>query len=473
MRFDELQIPNAVIAGIRAAGFTECTPVQAMTLPEALQGKDIAAQAQTGTGKTAAFLIAIFSRMLTIPQQPSQGSSPRALIIAPTRELVAQIDAEAKVLSGTTGFRIAPVFGGIDYIKQRSELARGVDVLIGTPGRLIDYLKQKVYSLKKTQFLVIDEADRMFDMGFVADLRFLLRRMSPYSERQSMLFSATLSHRVMELSHEFMNMPEKFVVTPEQMTVELTEQQIYHVGKSEKFGLLLWMIRHEPEGRYLIFCNMKVTAERVKRMLEANGIANAAITGDLPQHQRLSVLANFKNGQFQVLIATDVASRGLHIEGVTHVINYDLPQDPEDYVHRIGRTGRAGAGGRAVSLACEDYIFSLPDIENYIKQKIPVMPLTDEMILTDYKRASSGPRKKGASPETRQVNQGRRRSNDSRRDRKKSDGITRDLAAPKPIDSLDSTDTANQTGKPRRRRRRKGGKPDSGTVSPDSPPSQK
>lgn len=466
MRFEELQIPDAIMAGIRAAGFTECTPVQAVTLPEALQGKDIAAQAQTGTGKTAAFLIAIFSRMLAAPKS-SIGSSPRVLIIAPTRELVAQIDAEAAILSGTAGFRIVPVFGGIDYIKQRNNLARGVDVLIGTPGRLIDYLKQKVYNLKKTQFLVIDEADRMFDMGFVADLRFLLRRMSPYAERQSMLFSATLSHRVMELSHEFMNLPEKFVVTPEQMTVELTEQQIYHVGKSEKFGLLLWMISQKPEGRYLVFCNMKVTAERVKRMLEANGIANAAITGDLPQPQRLKVLANFKSGNFPVLIATDVASRGLHIEGVTHVINYDLPQDPEDYVHRIGRTGRAGAGGRAISLACEDYIFSLPDIENYIKQKIPVMPLTDDMILTDYKRVSSGPRKKRVSYETRQPNKGQTQSQ-ANRDRKVGRG-SMDASAP---ELIDSRSIADQSGKPRRHGRRRGSKPVAGNVSPDNSASQ-
>ena len=466
MKFEELEIPDEVLAGIRTAGFTECSPVQAMTLPEALRGKDIAAQAQTGTGKTAAFLIAIFSRMLATPHT-SRGPSPRALIIAPTRELVAQIDAEARILSGSTGFHIVPVFGGIDYIKQRNELARGVDVLVGTPGRLIDYLKQKVYSLRKTEFLVIDEADRMFDMGFVADLRFLMRRMSPYTERQSMLFSATLSHRVMELSHEFMNMPEKFVVTPEQMTVELTEQQIYHVGKSEKFGLILGMIRREPEGRYLVFCNMKVTAERLKRMLEANGVANAAITGDLPQPQRLKVLANFKDGKFPVLIATDVASRGLHIEGVTHVINYDLPQDPEDYVHRIGRTGRAGAGGLAISLASEDCVLALPDIENYIKQKIPVMPLTDEMFVTDYKRGASVPRKPGTSSDKRQLDQRRNRLHDRRNDQKSS-GVPRVSAAPK---TANPADTADQSGKPLKNRRRRGKRPTSGPAGPAEPKS--
>ncbi len=402
MKFEELDIPEAVRQGIRAAGFTECTPVQAMTLPEALRGKDIAAQAQTGTGKTAAYLIGIFSRMLTVPSS-GRGPSPRALIVAPTRELVVQIDAEANVLGGSTGFRMVPVFGGIDYEKQRSQIASGVDVLIGTPGRLIDYLKQKVYSLKKTQFLVIDEADRMFDMGFISDLRFLLRRMSPYDQRQSMLFSATLSHRVMELSYEYMNMPKRFVVTPEQLTVELTEQQIYHVGKGEKFGLLLHLIGNQRDSRFLIFCNMKVTAERLKRALNANSIATAAITGDLPQKKRMKVLSDFKDGKFPVLVATDVASRGLHIEGVTHVVNYDLPQDPQDYVHRIGRTGRAGAGGTAISLASEDDIFSLPDIERYIKEKISVIPITDEMIVSDYKKAASIPHKKSIPPDKRRL----------------------------------------------------------------------
>ncbi|HMK48489.1 MAG TPA: DEAD/DEAH box helicase, partial [Thermodesulfovibrionales bacterium] len=341
MKFEELPINQKVLEGIKAAGFTECTPVQALTLPEALKGRDIAAQAQTGTGKTAAFLIAVFSRMLEVTS-PGRGLSPRALIIAPTRELVIQINAEARILGGPAGFRILPVFGGIDYLKQRQEISKGVDVLIGTPGRLIDYLKQKVYSLRKTQFLVIDEADRMFDMGFISDLRFLLRRMSPYDKRQSMLFSATLSNRVLELCYEHMNMPERFSVTPENITVEQVEQELYHVGSSEKFGLLLGMLQREPGGRLLVFCNTKAAAEKVESQLKANGYKAASITGDIPQEKRMKVLSRFKDGTLSILVATDVASRGLHIEGVTHVINYDLPQDPEDYVHRIGRTARAG-----------------------------------------------------------------------------------------------------------------------------------
>ena len=385
MRFEELNLPPPILEGIRAAGFAECTPVQALTLPEALKGRDIAAQAQTGTGKTAAFLITVFSRMLTSPA-PGPGPSPRALVIAPTRELVVQIEAEARLLCGSAGFRIASAYGGIDYIKQRNDIARGVDMLIGTPGRLIDYLKQRVYSLKKTRFLVIDEADRMFDMGFISDLRFLLRRMSPYDQRQSMLFSATLSTRVMELCYEHMNNPERFSVTPEKMTVDVVDQELYHVSKDEKLGLLLGLLKREAGGHYIIFCNMKSTADRLKLFLNANGFSSAAITGDLPQEKRLKVLNRFKTGSLSILIATDVASRGLHVDGVTHVINYDLPQDAEDYVHRIGRTARAGASGKAISLACEDYVYSLPDVEEYIKQKIPVMPVTDELVVTDYEK---------------------------------------------------------------------------------------
>ncbi|MBF0327776.1 MAG: DEAD/DEAH box helicase [Nitrospirae bacterium] len=393
MLFDDLKIPEPILKGIKAAEFLYCTPVQAATLPDALSGKDIAAQAQTGTGKTAAFLVSIFSRMLT-QEPPKPRSSPRALIIAPTRELVAQIHSEALILSQFTDFKIVPVFGGMDYNKQRNALQSGADMVIGTPGRLIDYLKQAVYNLKKTEFLVIDEADRMFDMGFIKDLRFLLRRMPPYNKRQSMLFSATLPYRVMELCYEHMNLPEKISVTPEQITVRKIEQVLYHVGNSEKQGLLLGILRREQDGRILIFVNMKVTADKLERLLKANNIKAAVITGDISQKERIDILARFKAGELPVLVASDVASRGLHIDGVTHVINYDLPQDSEDYVHRIGRTARAGAEGKAISFACEDYVYSLDDIEKYIKEKIPVVPVEDHLIVKDYKHPASKPYRK-------------------------------------------------------------------------------
>lgn len=423
MRFEDLNIPEAVLQGIKAAGFTECTPVQEATLPDALAGKDVAAQSQTGTGKTAAFLIAVFSRML-MEQPPKSDPSPRALVIAPTRELVAQIHAEALVLGQFTGFRIIPVFGGIDYKKQRAALEQGADMIIGTPGRLIDYLKQNVYSLRKTDFLVIDEADRMFDMGFIRDLRFLLRRMRPYTERQSMLFSATLSYRVMELCYEYMNLPERVSVTPEQVTVQKVEQELYHVGKSEKPGLLLGILRREHAGRTLIFVNMKVTAERLVRLLTANGIGAAAITGDIQQKRRLSILAGFKAGAIPVLVASDVASRGLHIEGVTHVINYDLPQDSEDYVHRIGRTARAGAGGKAISFADEDYVYALEDIERYIKKKIPVVPVEDHLVVTEYKQPDEyrPGKRRFSSPARRQKKPSREHPHGGRRNKDEREG---------------------------------------------------
>jgi ATP-dependent RNA helicase RhlB len=412
VRFEELNIPEKVLEGIRAAGFTECTPVQAQTLPEALRGKDIAAQAQTGTGKTAAFLIAVFSRMLSKPS-PELGASPRALIIAPTRELVVQIDAEAKLIGGPAGFKTLPVFGGIEYMKQREDLSKNADILIGTPGRLIDYLKQKVYSLKRTEFLVIDEADRLFDMGFISDLRFMLRRMSPYDKRQSMLFSATLSNRVLELCYEHMNLPVEFSIMQDKVTVEQIRQEVYHVGMSEKNGLLLGILKREPGGRYLIFCNTKHAVERLDSLLKANGFAAAAITGDIDQKKRMKVLSSFKDGTLPILIATDVASRGLHIDGVTHVINYDLPQNPEDYVHRIGRTARAGAEGKAINLICEEYVHSLPEIETYIRLKIPVMHITEDMIVKDYRRGHTV-KKVMRSQEHRKMRTNRKRPPKSR-----------------------------------------------------------
>lgn len=385
MNFSELDLPLEVRQGIEQAGFTACTPVQEAVIPRAVRGEDIAAQAQTGTGKTAAFLISLFTRMTRNPVRDS-GNSPQVLIIAPTRELADQIFHEAERLGQFTGFRFLAVYGGIDYQKQMDILQKGVDVLIGTPGRLIDYYKQRIYSLKKTRYLIIDEADRMFDMGFIDDLRYLIRKMAPYTKRQSMLFSATLSYRVMELAYEHMNLPEKISVTPEKITVERVEQVLYHVGKQEKIPLLLGILRKETPERALIFVNTRRAAEMVVERLNRNGWKAAAITGDIMQKKRLRLLAEFKNGKLPVLVATDVASRGIHVEAVSHVVNYDLPQDAEDYVHRIGRTARAGAAGKAVSLADEEYVYSLEDIERYIGQKIPVEWAGESMYVREIRR---------------------------------------------------------------------------------------
>jgi len=390
--FDAFPIPPAVLEGVRRAGFTQCTEIQERTLPLSLAGQDVAGQAQTGTGKTAAFLIAIFSRLLTLPPplganprgEPRKGHtpSPRAVIIAPTRELVVQILKDAHQLGSGLPFKMLAVYGGIDYEKQRDELAAGPDILVGTPGRLIDYLKQKIYDFKGLQILVIDEADRMFDMGFIQDLRFMLRRMPPYQARQSMLFSATLSMRVMELAYEHMNNPVKIEVSPLQVTVAAVEESLYHVEKSQKFSLLLGLLKTLPWERLLIFVNTKREGEELEERLTQHQHHARAITGDLPQKQRLKVIEQFRAKTLPILVATDVASRGLHIDAVSHVINYDLPQDPTDYVHRIGRTARAGATGVAISLVCEQYAFSLEEVEQLIGHKIPVIWAEDELFLT-------------------------------------------------------------------------------------------
>ncbi len=381
IEFKSLDIPEVVLKGIDKLGFTACTPIQEKTLPITLSGADVAGQAQTGTGKTAAFLISTFSRLIKKPVPREKRSSPRAIVIAPTRELVVQIQEEAKEIGTACDFNIQAVYGGIDYEKQRTELGEGVDLLIGTPGRLIDYFKQKVYDLKRTEILVIDEADRMFDMGFIADLRYLMRRLPPFEKRQSMLFSATLSFRVMELAYEHMNNPVKIAVTPEKVTADKVEQTLFHVERSRKFSMLLGLLKRESWDRALIFVNTKYQGETLARRLTEQGIPATAITGDVPQKKRMRFLEHFKGDQVSILVATDVASRGLHIDGVDIVFNYDFPQDREAYVHRIGRTARAGAMGKAFSLADEEYVLTLEEVETYIGQKIPVEWAEDDLYI--------------------------------------------------------------------------------------------
>jgi ATP-dependent RNA helicase RhlB len=394
MQFSEMDLPYAVQQGIEYAGFTVCTPVQEAVIPRATRGEDVAAQAQTGTGKTAAFLISLFTRMVRNPAV-DLGDSPQVLIIAPTRELADQIYHEAERLGKFTGYRCLAVYGGIDYQKQMDALQKRVDLLVGTPGRLIDYYKQRIFSLKKTRYLVIDEADRMFDMGFIDDLRYLIRKLPPYTKRQSMLFSATLSYRVMELAYEYMNLPEKISVTPEKITVDQVEQMLYHVGKHEKIPLLIGILRKEMPCRTLIFVNTRRAADMVVERLNRNSWKAMAITGDIEQKKRLRILADFKEGKLPILVATDVASRGIHVSAVTHVINYDLPQDAEDYVHRIGRTGRAGANGKAISLVDEEYVYSLEEIEKFIGQKILVEWADETMYVKEFRRSAEEKQRAG------------------------------------------------------------------------------
>ena len=373
LSFADLELPDSIRAGIDASGFSFCTPIQAQTLPIALTGRDVAGQAQTGTGKTAAYLIAMYTQLEQGPPHNGKGPrQPRALILAPTRELAIQIHSDAVQLGGALELRLGLVYGGVDYDKQRRQLEEGVDVLIGTPGRLIDYFKQRVFNLRQCNVMILDEADRMFDLGFIKDIRYILRRLPSREHRQNLLFSATLSHRVLELAYEHMNDPELIRVEPDKMTVDRVRQSIYFPANEEKTALLVTLLRAMNATRTMVFVNTKRAAERLFDTLEANGIHAAAISGDVPQRKRQRMLGEFQEGKLPVLIATDVASRGLHVPGVSHVFNYDLPQDAEDYVHRIGRTARAGASGDAISFGCEDYVQSLPAIEDYIGRKIPV-----------------------------------------------------------------------------------------------------
>ena len=459
MYFSDLTLPEPIRQGIADAGFTACTPIQEQTLPIALTGKDVAGQAQTGTGKTAAFLVALFARLLG--RERSGGpTNPRALVLAPTRELVVQIEKDAQVLGAHCGLSIQAIYGGVDYMLQKNALKEGADVVIGTPGRLIDYLKQRVYSLSHIEMLVIDEADRMFDMGFIADLRFILRRLPSYEKRQNLMFSATLNQRVMELAYEFMNLPEKVAVTPNQLTAERIGQVIYHVGRKEKFALLLGLLRREGMARTMIFVNTKREAEFLFDRLNANELPSRVLSGDVEQRKRLRILDDFKLGRLPIMIATDVASRGLHIDGVSHVINYDVPQDPEDYVHRIGRTARAGADGKAITLADEDGAFYLEPVVEYIRMKIPVEWAEDDLFVHDYVRVKPKPRTEAPKPKRDgERSQGRRRGAEAKKG-----------AAPAPAAQPageQSQVAAEGAAKKKRRRRRK--KPAGGAATTAAP----
>jgi ATP-dependent RNA helicase RhlB len=387
--FSEFSLPDVVRQGLDEAGFTRCTLVQADVLPLTLAGRDVAAQAQTGTGKTAAYLVTIFTRLLA--KGAPEPRVPRALIVAPTRELVVQVAADAEKLGVHTGLVIEAVFGGMEYREQRAELARGVDILVGTPGRLLDYLRQGVTNLRSVQVFVVDEADRMFDMGFVDDLREITRRLPPPGKRQTMFYTATLSARVLQLGFSEMRDPAEIIVNPEEITPDRLEQELYHVGSREKFSLLLGLLGREGAGRTMIFVNTREEARRLVERLERHGYLARGLTGSVIQRRRLKVLSDFKEGKLPILVATDVASRGLHIEGVSHVINYDLPQDPEDYIHRVGRTARVGAEGKAISLACENFVYSLPAIEKLLGATIPVCHADDALFLPVQARPRTSP----------------------------------------------------------------------------------
>jgi ATP-dependent RNA helicase RhlB len=380
-RFSNLELSDSIIKGLKDAGFINCSPIQDKSLPLLLRGKDVAGQAQTGTGKTATFLLATFQHLIN--DESEKIKNPRALILAPTRELAIQIHKDALLLSPYLNLKFALIYGGTDYQKQLDKIKGNVDVIIGTPGRIIDFYKQGAFTLDNIQVTVMDEADRMFDLGFIKDIRFILRRMPPPEKRLNLLFSATLSYKVTELAYEHMNNPVLVKIESEEVTSKAINQVAYCPANEQKIPLLLGLLKHHQPQRGIVFVNTKRAAEQLDDYLQANGYKTALLSGDVPQDKRQRLLNDFQENRVTLMIATDVAARGLHIPDVSHVFNYDLPQDVEDYVHRIGRTARFGASGEAISFICEEYAYSMPDIESYIGEKVPVQPITDEIIVSD------------------------------------------------------------------------------------------
>lgn len=377
-RFCNLELSDAILKGLKDAGFEHCTPIQDRALPLSLRGKDVAGQAQTGTGKTATFLLATFQQLLNDESETIR--NPRALIMAPTRELAIQIHKDALQLGKFLNLKFALLYGGVDYQKQLLALKNQADIIIGTPGRIIDLYKQHAFKLDNIQAMVLDEADRMFDLGFIKDIRFLLRRMPPPENRLNLLFSATLSYKVTELAYEHMYNPILIRIESEEVTSKAIQQYAFCPANDQKLPLLLGLLNTYQPQRSIVFVNTKRSAEQLNAYLNANGYSTKALNGDVPQEKRQRILNDFQENRIRLLIATDVAARGLHIPDVSHVFNYDLPQDVEDYVHRIGRTARFGASGEAISFICEEYAYSMPDIEDYIGQKVPVRSINQELL---------------------------------------------------------------------------------------------
>ncbi len=404
-KFSDFALHPLVVEALENKGFQYCTPIQALALPLTLSGRDVAGQAQTGTGKTLAFLASTFHYLLSHPaEEGRQTNQPRALIMAPTRELAVQIHSDAESLSQVTGLKLGLAYGGDGYDKQLKVLESGVDILIGTTGRLIDYAKQNYINLGAIQVVVLDEADRMYDLGFIKDIRWLFRRMPSVDKRLNMLFSATLSYRVRELAFEQMNNAEYVEVEPLQKTGHRIKEELFYPSNEEKMRLLQTLIEEEWPDRCIIFANTKHRCEEIWGHLAADGHRVGLLTGDVAQKKRLRILEDFTKGDLDILVATDVAARGLHIPLVTHVFNYDLPDDCEDYVHSIGRTGRAGESGHSISLACEEYALNLPAIETYTGHSIPVSKYNSDALLTDLPapkrlartRTGNGPRRNSA-----------------------------------------------------------------------------
>lgn len=379
MKFTEFSLHESLLQGIEGAGYVDCTPVQEQVLKSSLEGRDLYVQSQTGTGKTAAYLTSVIQELLT----RGESAGKKALVMVPTRELAVQVQEEAQKLAKFTSLKCASFYGGVGYDKQVASLKKGVDIMIGTPGRVIDLNHGNQMDLSSVAFLVIDEADRMFDMGFYPDLRTLIKVLPSSEQRQTMLFSATLNSYVKNLAWEYTRNPAEITIAAENITVDEIAQELFHVSSDDKMKLLLGIISHEKPESLIVFCNTKKSCEIVAKRLKMNGFESEFIIGDLPQKKRLTIMDKFKAGAIKCLVATDVAARGIDVNDLAMVINYDLPNEAENYVHRIGRTARAGKSGKAFTFCSEQDVYSLPPIERYIEKSIPSCVADESMFAED------------------------------------------------------------------------------------------
>lgn len=379
MKFTEFSLHESLLQGIEGAGYVDCTPVQEQVLKSSLEGRDLYVQSQTGTGKTAAYLTSVIQELLT----RGESAGKKALVMVPTRELAVQVQEEAQKLAKFTSLKCASFYGGVGYDKQVASLKKGVDIMIGTPGRVIDLNHGNQMDLSSVAFLVIDEADRMFDMGFYPDLRTLIKVLPSSEQRQTMLFSATLNSYVKNLAWEYTRNPAEITIAAENITVDEIAQELFHVSSDDKMKLLLGIISHEKPESLIVFCNTKKSCEIVAKRLKINGFESEFIIGDLPQKKRLTIMDKFKAGAIKCLVATDVAARGIDVNDLAMVINYDLPNEAENYVHRIGRTARAGKSGKAFTFCSEQDVYSLPPIERYIEKSIPSCVADESMFAED------------------------------------------------------------------------------------------
>ena len=379
MKFTEFSLHESLLQGIEGAGYVDCTPVQEQVLKSSLEGRDLYVQSQTGTGKTAAYLTSVIQELLT----RGESAGKKALVMVPTRELAVQVQEEAQKLAKFTSLKCASFYGGVGYDKQVASLKKGVDIIIGTPGRVIDLNHGNQMDLSSVAFLVIDEADRMFDMGFYPDLRTLIKVLPSSEQRQTMLFSATLNFYVKNLAWEYTRNPAEITIAAENITVDEIAQELFHVSSDDKMKLLLGIISHEKPESLIVFCNTKKSCEIVAKRLKMNGFESEFIIGDLPQKKRLTIMDKFKAGAIKCLVATDVAARGIDVNDLAMVINYDLPNEAENYVHRIGRTARAGKSGKAFTFCSEQDVYSLPPIERYIEKSIPSCVADESMFAED------------------------------------------------------------------------------------------